>query len=125
MYFGFTNEMCTLAGYEMLKYVSFPVQVMAKSCKLLPNMIMGRALNGDEYKWWQYLQAIGAMVCVTIMHLSDERSESTNHDDNSSEFVAMFIGIAWLIIFFMCDSFTSQYQNALYKKHQKLSQTHM
>lgn len=26
-YFAFTNELSTFAGYEMLKYVSFPVQV--------------------------------------------------------------------------------------------------
>ena len=40
--FAFTNELSTFAGYEMLKYVSFPVQVMAKSVKMLPNMLMGR-----------------------------------------------------------------------------------
>lgn len=43
--FAFTNELSTFAGYEMLKYVSFPVQVMAKSVKMLPNMMMGRIVT--------------------------------------------------------------------------------
>eukprot|EP00401_Gymnodinium_catenatum_P000758 CAMPEP_0117563670 /NCGR_PEP_ID=MMETSP0784-20121206/55618_1 /TAXON_ID=39447 /ORGANISM="" /LENGTH=687 /DNA_ID=CAMNT_0005361331 /DNA_START=43 /DNA_END=2104 /DNA_ORIENTATION=+ len=128
--FGFTNEASTWAGYEMLKYVSFPVQVMAKSCKLLPNMIMGKVLNGTQYKLSQYFQAVGAMVCVTIMHLSDENShqkeESSGVDeDNTGKGMRMLLGVGLLIMFFACDSFTSQWQTALYKKHPKISQIQM
>jgi len=128
--FGFTNEASTWAGYEMLKYVSFPVQVMAKSCKLLPNMIMGKALNGTQYQWSQYFQAVGAMVCVTIMHLSDESGHKAGEGkrgdgDDTTEWMRMLIGVSLLIMFFACDSFTSQWQTALYKKHPKVSQTQM
>lgn len=113
--FAFTNELSTFAGYEMLKYVSFPVQVMAKSVKMLPNMMMGRIVtllnrgfwdfldrlyvlevpfwcpmilsfscyfsswevevNGTRYSFFQYGQAIAALICVAIMHVSDEAAE--------------------------------------------------
>jgi hypothetical protein len=89
--FGFSNEVSTWVQYEMLKYVSFPVQVMAKSCKLLPNMIMGKILNGTKHEWSQYAQAIGAIVCVAIMHLPDEKdhkkggAKGTVGEDEMSE----------------------------------------
>jgi len=129
--FGFTNEASTWAGYEMLKYVSFPVQVMAKSCKLLPNMIMGKVLNGTKYDYSQYFQAIGAMVCVTIMHLTDEKEHKPKkggnavEEDEDSEMMKSLIGVSLLIMFFVTDSFTSQWQTSLYKKYTHISQTQM
>jgi adenosine 3'-phospho 5'-phosphosulfate transporter B2 len=129
--FALTNEGSTWAGYEMLRYVSFPVQVMAKCCTLLPNMIMGQVLNGARYQWWQYVQAIGAMVCVTIMHLSDEgtdgkkRTTGRHEIGESSESMRMVIGVGLLVIYFACDSFTSQWQTAVYRKHPKITQTQM
>mmetsp|Transcript_13618 Transcript_13618/g.38334 ORF Transcript_13618/g.38334 Transcript_13618/m.38334 type:complete len:723 (-) Transcript_13618:126-2294(-) len=128
-WFGFTNEASTWAGYEMLKYVSFPVQVMAKSCKLLPTMLMGKMLNGTSYKWSEYAQAIGAMVCVTVMHLSEGEKEKDTRKATKSDDIADWIkglcGIALLIVFFACDSFTSNWQTALYKKYDALSKTQM
>jgi adenosine 3'-phospho 5'-phosphosulfate transporter B2 len=106
----------------MLRYLAFPVQVMAKSCKLLPSMIMGRMVNGTRYNGWQYAQAVGAMVCVIVMHLSEEHTESGG---SANGWMGNVIAISLLIIFFVCDSFTSQYQTALYKKHPNLSQTQM
>merc|ERR1712050_247492 len=52
--FAFTNEASTWAGYEMLKYVSFPLQVTAKSVKMLPNMIMARVVTGTRHSAFQY-----------------------------------------------------------------------
>jgi hypothetical protein len=122
LYFGLTNELSTLAGYKMLRYLAFPVQVMAKSCKLLPSMLMGRAVNGTQYSGWQYAQALGAMVCVVVMHLSEEHKPD---EGSSNGLSGNLIAVALLVIFFVCDSFTSQYQTALYKKHPSLTQTQM
>lgn len=56
--FAFTNELSTFAGYEMLKYVSFPVQVMAKSVKMLPNMMMGRIVSLLNRGFWDFLDRL-------------------------------------------------------------------
>jgi adenosine 3'-phospho 5'-phosphosulfate transporter B2 len=124
LYFGLTNELSTLAGYKMLRYLSFPVQVMAKSCTLLPNMIMGRAINGTRYSCWQYAQALGAMACVVIMHLSGEHKQK-QEEGSAKGWSHNVMAVALLVLLFVCDSFTSQYQTALYKKHPSLSQTQM
>lgn len=128
--FAFTNEASTWAGYEMLKYVSFPVQVMAKCCNMLPNMMMGRALNGTRYSLYQYTQAVAAVICVIIMHVTDGHIETRGTRNGSPDGerdggFKLFMGVTCMVVFFVCDSFTSQWQTALYKKHQKISQTQM
>jgi len=128
--FAFTNEASTWAGYEMLKYVSFPVQVMAKSCKMLPNMLMGRALNGTQYSLYQYGQAVAALVCVTVMHFADEHSDGQGKGKHAGgevedPYYNLMMGVLFLGFFFASDSFTSQWQTALYKKYPQTSQTQM
>lgn len=136
--FAFTNEASTWAGYEMLKYLSFPVQVMAKSVKMLPNMIMGRVVNGTKYSVYQYGQSVAAIICVGIMHFTDEAHEgkdaagsgkgrhgALNGQAEMSESYKLGMGIAMLIVFFVTDSFTSQWQTAIYTKHPKITQTQM
>lgn len=112
----------------MLKYVSFPVQVMAKSCKMLPTMLMGTLMGVAEYRWYQYLQGIGALVCVAVMHFSEHgQNEKTdaNMFQDSESLRKGCIGSVLLVIFFGCDSFTSQFQSALYKRNTELTQTRM
>eukprot|EP00403_Amphidinium_massartii_P021106 CAMPEP_0178399270 /NCGR_PEP_ID=MMETSP0689_2-20121128/15195_1 /TAXON_ID=160604 /ORGANISM="Amphidinium massartii, Strain CS-259" /LENGTH=742 /DNA_ID=CAMNT_0020020045 /DNA_START=44 /DNA_END=2272 /DNA_ORIENTATION=+ len=131
--FGLSNELSTWAGYAVLNYVSFPVQIMAKSCKMLPSMLMGRILNKTHYRLAQYLQAVGAMVCVTVMHLSEEgaskpspgSSASEEEDGDHRRLINAMLGISLLGVFFVADGFTSQWQTALYKKHPELTQTKM
>merc|ERR1712048_729229 len=42
-----------------------------------------------------------------------------------NESMRMLIGVSLLVLFFVTDSFTSQFQTAIYKKHPKISQTQM
>lgn len=41
-YASFSNIMSAWLQYEALKFISFPTQVLAKSCKIIPVMLMGR-----------------------------------------------------------------------------------
>lgn len=41
-YASFSNIMSAYAQYESLKYVNFPTQVLAKSTKIIPVMLMGK-----------------------------------------------------------------------------------
>ena len=44
-----SNVMSSWFQYEALKFVSFPTQVLAKACKVIPVMIMGKFVNGTVY----------------------------------------------------------------------------
>merc|ERR1719324_1824241 len=43
--------------YEALKYVSFPVQMLGKSFKMMPVMVWGMAISGKSYSWTDWLIA--------------------------------------------------------------------
>ena len=66
-FFPFANDTSTWAGYEMLKYVSFAVQVMAKSASVLLPMITAYLVNKQVYNFWECVQAILLVTTVAVM----------------------------------------------------------
>lgn len=73
-----------------------------------------------------------ALVCVAIMHFSDEAKHSEHKarqghhaEEPVSENYKLAMGVVMLGLFFICDSFTSQWQTALYTKHPSVTQTQM
>jgi adenosine 3'-phospho 5'-phosphosulfate transporter B2 len=53
-----SNTMSSWSQYASLKFVSFPVQTVFKSSKIIPVMMMGKLLKGTSYPLGQYLEAI-------------------------------------------------------------------
>ena len=61
------SQMFAMAGSnEALRYVSYPTQVLGKSCKMVPVMAGGVVLGGKSYSAFEYLQValITAGVCI-------------------------------------------------------------
>jgi len=53
------SQMLAMAGSnEALRYVSYPTQVLGKSCKMVPVMAGGLLLGGKSYSLSEYLQVI-------------------------------------------------------------------
>jgi len=51
------SQMLAMAGSnEALRYVSYPTQVLGKSCKMVPVMAGGLLLGGKSYTLFEYLQ---------------------------------------------------------------------
>lgn len=53
-----SNIMSAWFQYEALKFVNFPTQVLAKSCKIIPVMVMGKVISKTKYELHEYLTAI-------------------------------------------------------------------
>ena len=56
---SFSNIMSAWFQYEALKFVNFPTQVLAKSCKIIPVMIMGKIISRNKYEFYEYLIKLG------------------------------------------------------------------
>ena len=52
-----SNSIGPACGYEALRNISYPAQVLAKSCKMIPVMIMGTILGGKRYGSLEYFCA--------------------------------------------------------------------
>merc|ERR1719401_10944 len=108
---SFSNVAATWCQYEALKYVSFPVQMLGKSFKMMPVMLWGIAISGKQYGLKDWGIAAGVTWGVTQFLLSGE-IKSKHAEAESS-----FYGLLLLLAFLACDGFTSTFQEKLFKEH--------
>merc|ERR1712073_46379 len=103
--------------YEALKFVSFPTQVLAKASKVIPVMLMGKVVSNKKYEYYEYVVAVLISVGMTAFLFG---KSSEDQPDKSTTFAGFFI-----LVSYMCfDSFTSNWQGALYSEY-KISSTQM
>ncbi|XP_064412648.1 adenosine 3'-phospho 5'-phosphosulfate transporter 1 [Latimeria chalumnae] len=103
-----SNILSSWCQYEALKFISFPTQVLAKASKVIPVMLMGKIVSRKSYEYWEYLTAALISVGVSMFLLS---SSTNKHPSTVTTFSGLII-LAGYIIF---DSFTSNWQDALFK----------
>jgi adenosine 3'-phospho 5'-phosphosulfate transporter B2 len=106
-----SNTMSSWSQYASLKYVSFPVQTVFKSSKIIPVMIMGKLLKGTTYKYGQYIEALLITIGVAIFSIA---SKSSSRDTNTE-----LIGLIFLLSYISFDSFTAQWQDKIYQQYGK------
>lgn len=103
-----SNIMSSWCQYEALKFISFPTQVLAKASKVIPVMLMGKIVSRKSYEYWEYLTAVLISVGVSMFLLSS----STNKHPST---VTTFSGVIILAGYIVFDSFTSNWQDNLFK----------
>ena len=106
-----SNTMSSWSQYASLRYVSFPVQTVFKSSKIIPVMIMGKVLKGTSYPYSQYLEALLITIGVAIFSVASKSSNS----DTTTE----IIGLLFMVMYITFDCFTSQWQSKVYDKYGK------
>ncbi|XP_053470362.1 adenosine 3'-phospho 5'-phosphosulfate transporter 1 [Ictalurus furcatus] len=103
-----SNVLSSWCQYEALKYISFPTQVLAKASKVIPVMLMGKLVSHKSYEYWEYFTAVLISVGVSMFLLSS--SSSTKHAT-----ITTFSGIIILAGYIVFDSFTSNWQDELFR----------
>ena len=104
-----SNILSSWAQYEALKYVSFPTQVLSKSSKIIPVMLVGRLLHRKSYPWKDYVEAACIAIRVTIFSLNEKKPKAGQDGADSA------LGYLLLALYLTCDSFTSQWQDEIFK----------
>lgn len=104
-----SNTTSSWAQYKALNFVSFPMQNLFKSTKVIPVMAMGRLLRGVTYTLPEYAEAVVITCGVVIFSMA-----KGGHGDSERNSV---LGVMLLLTYVSFDSFTSQYQTKLFKEH--------
>ncbi|XP_029642462.1 adenosine 3'-phospho 5'-phosphosulfate transporter 1 isoform X2 [Octopus sinensis] len=117
-YSSFSNIMSSWCQYEALKFVSFPTQVLAKASKIIPVMLMGKLISKKSYEFYEYLSAAMISIGVSIFLLTSQ--DVTKHKDS----VTNFSGVLLLVGYMGFDSFTANWQGALFTQY-KMSSSQM
>ena len=103
LWLGFISAsylLAMLSSNEALKYVSYPVQALAKSCKMVPVML-GNALVGVKYKPREYIIVMLITLGIALSQPSGGKSskEST------------LLGMSLLFLSLIFDGFTGSHQH--------------
>lgn len=101
-----SNTMSSWSQYASLRFVSFPVQTVFKSSKIIPVMIMGVMLKGSVYPFIQYIEAVLITVGVAIFSLFSKEPEESNSTETK--------GLLFMVLYVTFDCFTSQWQDKIY-----------
>lgn len=110
---SFSNIMSAWFQYEALKFVNFPTQVLAKSCKVIPVMLMGKIVSRTKYEFYEYLTAI-LISCGMLFFLLGSGTGAQAHTASS---ITSMTGLLLLALYLTFDSFTSNWQADLFKTY--------
>jgi solute carrier family 35 (adenosine 3'-phospho 5'-phosphosulfate transporter), member B2 len=113
-----SNTLSSWGQYEALDYVSFALQTIFKSTKIIPVMLMGTVLKGTVYSRMEYMEAIGITVGIVIFSCSKSNFASSSLTNE-------VIGFLLLSLYVLSDSFTSQWQSRLYRDYGKIDHFQM
>lgn len=109
-YASLSNILSAWFQYEALKFVSFPTQVLAKSCKIIPVMLMGKIISRNKYEYYEYVTA--TMISMGMIFFMFGSAENRG----GASFTTM-TGVFLLSMYMISDSFTSNWQNDLFKTY--------
>ena len=98
---------------EAIQYVSYPVAVLAKSCKLIPTMLVGQIMEGKLYSWAEWMAALLISGGIVLFHLTRHKG-GINRDDDQSTY-----GMLLLLASLAMDGVLASSQNFLkFPRHQ-------
>ncbi|XP_012849833.1 PREDICTED: UDP-galactose/UDP-glucose transporter 5B-like, partial [Erythranthe guttata] len=107
-----SNILTTTCQYEALKYVSFPVQTLAKCAKMIPVMIWGTLIMQKKYNGRDYLFALIVTLGCSIFILFPAAGDISPYSRGSESTVW---GVSLMIGYLGFDGFTSTFQDKLFK----------
>jgi len=107
------SQMFAMAGSnEALRYVSYPTQVLGKSCKMVPVMAGAVVLGGKSFSAFEYLQVFFITVGVCVFNLFGKKKKGGS--DSS-------LGLALIGFSLVMDAVTGGLQDKVKKRTKELN----
>jgi len=112
-----SNTISSWGQYQALAFVSFSLQTLFKSTKVIPVMFMGYVIKGQQYSLIEYAEAVCITLGVAVFSLAKAEKQSDHQ--------TQLIGFLLLTAYVLSDSFTSQWQSRVYRDYGKIDHYHM
>ena len=106
-----------VSSNRALQHVSYPTQVIAKSCKPIPVMIIGVLYARKQYSLLKYFFVFLIVLGVGIFMYNPTKISNSPIIAQST----IFIGELLLLLSLTCDGFTGAFQVSLGKMHKVLT----
>jgi UDP-galactose transporter B1 len=118
-FIGITNVIGPVCGTYALKNISYPAQVLAKSCKSVPIMLTGRVLYRKRYSMLEYASVIAIAGGVALFALCSGKTKGSLRDANPS------LGYSLVLANLLLDSLTNTSQDEIKRMFPGTSSLHM
>eukprot|EP00850_Spirogloea_muscicola_P003157 SM000012S25419 [mRNA] locus=s12:1004440:1006471:+ [translate_table: standard] len=112
-----SNTIGPALGIEALKYISYPAQVLAKSSKMIPVMLMGAMLYRVHYTVPEYVCTIlvaGGVSLFALFKSSAKAAKKLAHPNAPLGYLMCFLNLG-------LDGFTNATQDSITERHPKTS----
>lgn len=113
---GITSMGSTFCSVRSLRYVIFPIQVLAKSCKPVPVMIMG-AFMGKKYPIKKYINVCLIVAGVGLFMGGGDSNKKSGDSSSELSSSSQVVGIILLFISLCFDGGTGAYEDKLMAVH--------
>ena len=115
-----SNSVGPACGMIALRNISYPAQVLAKSCKMVPVMLWGTLLNGQKYSALEYL-------CMLLIGVGVSLFAAGNSSKVSSKLAAPNApwGYSLCLVNLGLDGYTNARQDKINQHHPRSSPLHM
>jgi len=114
LFCSMSNILSAWFQYEALKFITFPMQVLAKSCKVLFTMLMGVAIDQKKFTGFEYVNALCIALGLVIFKFGQESGGETDDSLTAKYFL---VGLLLIVCYILCDSFTSNWQSRIFREH--------
>ncbi|VEU21307.1 DEKNAAC102501 [Brettanomyces naardenensis] len=112
LFIALSQSISSPIAYRSLNHVDYLFYLLAKSCKLIPVMVVHWLMYGSRFPLYKYLAAVTITVGVLIFTLgatSSGKRESSPNDGNT------LLGLSQLMLSLMLDGYTNSTQDELFK----------
>ncbi|KAF8068425.1 UTR3 [Scenedesmus sp. PABB004] len=115
-----TNSIGPACGLIALRSISYPAQVLAKSCKMVPVMLVGSLLHGKRYSALEY-------VCMTCIGLGVSLFARKSSSKVTARLAAPNAPLGYLLCFvnLLLDGYTNAFQDEINRRHPANDPIHM
>ena len=98
---------------KALMWVNYPTQVVGKSCKPIPVMILGVLIGRKKYPLLKYLFVVMIVIGVVLFMYNHEQTKRDLEDEG----LVVGIGEILLLVSLSCDGLTGALQERMKAEH--------
>jgi len=113
---SFTYLLAMVTSNKALSWVNYPTQVVGKSCKPIPVMILGVLVGKKSYPLLKYLFTLMIVMGVALFMYKDKAGKASADSDS-----LIGVGEILLLVSLTCDGLTGAVQERMKLEHQTKS----
>lgn len=105
-------------GYYSLKFISYPMMILMKSCKPVPVMFVGTVFYRKTYSWFKYASVLLLCSGISLFTTYKASAKSGGSETVGDSIYIQIFGLCLVLLNLLLDGITNNEQDHVFAKHQ-------